>query len=170
METKLALLFIVLLGATMLSAVQTVDKVDLNRYLGRWYQYAYYPNSFQPKDAALSAADYSLDSKGKIVVVNTSYKDKAGTQVLKQVSGKATVVDNTFSKLRVSFFWPFYGDYWIVKLDKDYQYSVVSDRKQKYLWVLSRNPKLDQASYTEILRFLEKGGWDTSRIEVTGIE
>lgn len=170
MELRYTLLIVLLLSATLLSAVKTVDKVDINRYLGRWYQYAYIPNSFQPKDAALSTADYSLDSKGKIVVVNTSYKDKAGTQVHKQVSGTASAVDNTFSKLRVSFFWPFYGDYWIVKLDKDYQYSVVSDRKQKYLWILSRKPKLDQASYNEILQFLDKGGWDTGKLVITGIE
>lgn len=168
---NIRILILAMLFATMgtLAAVETVAKVDLNRYLGKWYQYAYYPNKFQPRDAALSAAEYSLDSKGKIVVVNTSYKDKAGTQVLKQVSGKAHAVDKTFSKLKVSFFWPFYGDYWIVKLDPDYQYSVVSDRKQKYLWILSRSPRMDKARYQEILEFLDAGGWDSSKIVVTGI-
>ncbi|MDD4791401.1 MAG: lipocalin family protein, partial [Candidatus Cloacimonetes bacterium] len=84
---KMIALVFMLISVTMLSAAKTVDQVDLNRYLGRWYQYAYFPTKFQPKDAALSAADYSLDKKGKIIVINTSYKDKAGTQILKQVSG-----------------------------------------------------------------------------------
>ncbi|HQB98074.1 MAG: lipocalin family protein [Candidatus Cloacimonadaceae bacterium] len=170
MTIRLVLITLALLANFLYAAVTTVDKVDLNRYLGKWYQYAYYPNSFQPKDAALSAAEYSLDSKGRILVVNTSYKDKAGTQILKQVSGKAHATDKSFSKLRVSFFWPFYGDYWIVKLDKDYQYSVISDRKQKYLWILSRNPRLSKDTYAEILQFLNKGGWDTSKIVVTGLQ
>lgn len=167
---KMIALVFMLISVTMLSAAKTVDQVDLNRYLGRWYQYAYFPTKFQPKDAALSAADYSLDKKGKIIVINTSYKDKAGTQILKQVSGKAHAVDKSNSKLRVSFFWPFYGDYWIVKLDKNYQYSVVSDRKQKYLWILSRSPRMDRDSYNEILYFLEQGGWDIGKLVITGIQ
>ena len=165
------LLIILLMGSTFLFAtVETVDKVDVNRYLGRWYQYAYYPNKFQPKDAALSAADYSLDAKGNLIVINTSFDDKAGKKVLKQVKGKAKPIDKTFSKLRVSFFWPFYGDYWIVKLDKDYRYSVVSDRKQKYLWILSRSPRMDADTYNEILHFLRQGGWDPTKLVITGLQ
>ncbi|MDY0381508.1 MAG: lipocalin family protein, partial [Candidatus Cloacimonadaceae bacterium] len=62
------------------------------------------------------------------------------------------------------------GDYWIVKLDKNYQYSVVSDRKQKYLWILSRSPRMDRDSYNEILHFLEQGGWDIDKLVITGIQ
>jgi apolipoprotein D and lipocalin family protein len=164
----LLIALLLLLLTTGLSAVTTVKKVDLQKYLGRWYQFAWYPNKFQPKDAALSSADYSMGKKNKIIVTNTSYKDKAGTEILKQVTGKAYAVDETNARLKVTFFWPFYGDYWIVKLDRDYQYSVVSDGKQKYLWILSRQPVMTEESYHEILQFLDRGGWDISRIEITG--
>ncbi|PKN72522.1 MAG: hypothetical protein CVU50_06595 [Candidatus Cloacimonetes bacterium HGW-Cloacimonetes-3] len=162
------MLCLLLLLTISINAVTTVASVDLQRYLGRWYQFAYFPNGFQPKDCALTTADYSLDKKGKIVVLNTCYTDKAGKVIKKQAKGKAYAVDKTNSKLKVSFFWPFKGDYWIVKLDADYRYAVVSDPKQKYLWILTRTPDLDKASYTEINSFLAKGGWDLSRLEING--
>lgn len=162
------LILLLLLICLSLNAVTTVKSVDINRYLGRWYQLAYFPNSFQPKDCGLVAADYSLNSKGKIIVLNTCYADKAGKVIKKQATGKAYAVDKSNSKLKVSFFWPFKGDYWIVKLDKDYRYSVVSDSKQKYLWILTRSPQLDKATYQEIYTFLKTNGWDVSKLEITG--
>lgn len=162
------MLCLLLLLSVSLSAVTTVKSVDLQRYLGRWYQFAYFPNGFQPKDCALTTADYSLDTKGKIIVLNTCYQDKAGKVIKKQATGKAYAVDKTNSKLKVSFFWPFKGDYWIVKLDANYRYAVVSDPKQKYLWILTRTPDLDKASYAEINSFLVKGGWDISKLVVSG--
>lgn len=151
-----------------LGAVTTVKSVDLNRYLGRWYQFAYFPNSFQPKDCGLVTADYSRNEKGKIVVINTCYADKEGKVMKKQATGKAYAVDSSNSKLKVSFFWPFKGDYWIVKLDKDYRYAVVSDPKQKYLWILTRSPQIEPKDYQDIYGFLKTNGWDVSRLEITG--
>ncbi|MDY0152446.1 MAG: lipocalin family protein [Candidatus Cloacimonas sp.] len=162
------LLVLMLLLGISLNAVTTVPKVDINRYLGRWYQFAYFPNSFQPKDCGLVVAEYSLNSKGDIVVLNTCYADKEGKQIKKQATGKAYRVKGSSSKLKVSFFWPFKGDYWIVKLDKDYKYSVVSDPKQKYLWILARSPRLDRQSYQEIYDYLKKYGWDMSKLDITG--
>jgi len=162
------LLTLLLLLCTALSAVSTVPNVDLQRYLGRWYQFAYFPNNFQPKDCGLTTADYSLDSKGKIIVNNTCYQDKAGKTIKKQATGKAYPTDKSNSKLKVSFFWPFKGDYWIVMLDKDYRYAVVSEPKQKYLWILSRTPDMDKADYNNINSFLVKGGWDISKLEIQG--
>ena len=164
----LLLLAVLVLFSTALSAVSTVKSVDLQKYLGRWYQFAYFPNNFQPKDCALTTADYSLDTKGKIIVVNTCYSDKAGKSIKKQATGKAYPVDKSNSKLKVSFFWPFKGDYWIVKLDPQYRYSVVSDPKQKYLWILTRTQDLDKASWQEINSFLVKGGWDISKLSFSG--
>ncbi|HOH97544.1 MAG TPA: lipocalin family protein [Candidatus Cloacimonadota bacterium] len=167
-EYTILLLVLVLLLSTALSAVTTVKSVSLERYLGKWYQTAYYPNSFQPRDCGLTVAEYSLDNKGKINVKNTCYEDTAGTKVKKQANAKAWAVDKTNAKLKVSFFWPFRGDYWIVKLADDYRYSVVSDSKQKYLWILSRNMELSRSDYNEILAFLDKGGWDSKRLVITG--
>lgn len=149
--------------------VTTVKSVDLNRYLGLWYQFAYFPNSFQPKDCGLTTAHYSLGKKNKIVVLNTCYADAEGKTVKRKATGSAYAVDKTNSKLKVSFFWPFKGDYWIVMLDEvGYQYAVVSDPGRKYLWILTRQRQLDKATYQKIESFLRSGGWDMSKLEITG--
>ena len=85
---RLILIIVICLVALTIDAVSTVKKVELNRYLGKWYQIAYYPNSFQPKDCGLTVAEYSLDKKGKISVKNTCYQDKAGTVVKKKATAK----------------------------------------------------------------------------------
>lgn len=168
MNYQLLVIVIISLITLSLNAVDTVKSVDLNRYLGRWYQIAYFPTSFQPLSFGLTTADYSLDAKGKINVVNTTYEDKAGTKIKKQATAKAWSVDKSNSKLKVRFFWPFTGDYWIVKLEKNYNYTVVSDPKQKYLWILSRSPEMDKASYQEITSYLTSKGWNVSKLKVTG--
>lgn len=150
--------------------VKTVDKVDLQRYLGTWYQQAFYPTRFQKADCGeVVTADYSLDEKGNIRVVNTCYEDAGATVVKSQADAKAWAVDDTNSKLKVQFFWPFRGNYWIVKLDQEnYSYTVVSDPKREYLWILSRDLAIDEAVYQDILDWLENNGWDLSRLVFTG--
>jgi apolipoprotein D and lipocalin family protein len=161
-----------LLAATWLSsasAVKTVPKVDLQRYLGKWYQIAYIPTKFQPNKGALVTAEYSMGKKGKIKVLNTTYKDEAGKEILNQADAVAWSVDKSNSKLKVKFVWFVSGDYWIVKLDdKNYSYSVVSDPKRKYLWILSRTPAMDKAVYKEITAFLSQNGWKLDKLAVTG--
>jgi apolipoprotein D and lipocalin family protein len=169
LSALLLLLLAVSLAGKGANPVATVRSVDLQRYLGTWYQLAYFPNSFQPRDCGLTVARYSLDKKKNIVVDNTCYEDAAGTKVKRQATGKAKTVDATNSKLKVTFFWPFYGDYWIVKLDEqNYTYSVVSDPKRKYLWILTRTPEVDRKLYQDLTAWLQRNGWDTSRLVVTG--
>lgn len=169
--TILMLLFGALLLGKGANPVKTVPKVDLQRYLGTWYQLAYFPTSFQPKDCGLTVAKYSWNAKKKRVIVeNTCYEDAAGTKIKKRATATAKVVDPSNAKLKVTFFWPFSGDYWIVKLDeKDYSYAAVSDRKRKYLWILTRDVAFDRARYEEITSWLKQNGWDTSKLVVTGI-
>ena len=78
------------------------------------------------------------------------------------------MVDSSNSKLKVRFFWPFTGDYWIVKLGENYSYSVVSDPQHKYLWILARSPVMDKATYNEISTWLDKNGWNSGKLVVTG--
>jgi apolipoprotein D and lipocalin family protein len=78
------------------------------------------------------------------------------------------VVDkSTNAKLKVSFFWPFRGDYWIIELGKDYEYAVVSSPNRKYLWILSRTPKMDEALYARIVEGLRERGFDVSLLQRT---
>jgi apolipoprotein D and lipocalin family protein len=144
----------------------TVFSVDLTRYLGRWYEIASYPAWFQ-KGCTGSTADYSLLPDGRIRVVNRCFKNSLDGP-LKESSGKAEVVDKTtHARLKVCFFWPFKGDYWIIDLDPDYQWAVVGVPSRKYLWILSRTPTIDGTVYDGILRRVIKKGYDPARLNLT---
>ena len=143
----------------------TVEHVDVHRYSGVWYEIARYPNFFQRNCVADTTANYSLRTDGKIEVLNTCRK-KNGK--LDSARGSAKVVDTkTSAKLRVSFFWPFSGDYWIIGLDPAYRYAVVGDPQRKYLWILSREPKLDDASYQRITEIVREAGYDPAKLQKT---
>ena len=144
----------------------TVSAVDLNRYLGTWYEIASYPAWFQ-KGCTGSTATYSLLPEGRIEVVNQCFKKRLdGPQ--KTSKGQAEVVDNTSNaKLKVWFFWPFKGDYWIIDLDPDYRWAVVGVPSRKYLWILSRTPVLDEAVYKGILSRIADQGYDPKRLNLT---
>lgn len=158
------LIFIGLVSVNILSAeLATVDHVDLNKYLGKWYEVGRYPASFQ-KDCYKSTATYSLGKGGKIIVLNECRKGGPEGKY-KSVKGKAYVVDKkSNSKLKVTFFWPFYGNYWIIDLDPDYKYVIVSEPKMQYLWILSRTPEIDPILEKELYNKLTGWGFDTSRI------
>jgi apolipoprotein D and lipocalin family protein len=150
--------------------VKTVDQVALDRYLGVWYQQSFFPFRFQKADCGqLTTAEYSLDSKGRINVLNTCYADAEGKVVRKQAKAKAWAVDPSNAKLKVQFFWPFKADYWVVKLDKEnYSYAVVSESTREYLWILTREKTFDKATYDGIISWLKDNGWDTDRLVFTG--
>jgi apolipoprotein D and lipocalin family protein len=158
------------LAAKKLPPLTTVANVDLNRYAGLWYQFAYFPNGFQPKDAQLTTAEYGVTNKGYVTVLNTAYKDKAGKEIKSTIKGKAFVMDKASkSKLGVQFFWPFKGAYWIILLDKDnYQWAVVSSPNRKYLWILTRTANLDKAMYQNLVQQIAAKDIDVSKIVVTG--
>ena len=148
------------------SPLTVVDVVDLNRYLGMWYEIASYPSWFQ-KGCTGSTAEYSLLSDGKIQVINRCHKDSLEGP-LKVSKGKAEVVDTaTNAKLKVWFFWPFKGNYWIIDLSPDYQWVVVGEPSRKYLWILSRTPTMDEAVYQEILERLPQKGYDPAGLRKT---
>lgn len=119
--------------------VTTVASVDLQRYLGLWHEAARLPMWFQRQCVADTTAQYGLLENGKISVTNRC-RTKDGS--FDQAQGKASVVENSGNaRLRVSFFWPFFGDYWVIGLDPEYRWAVVGEPKRKSLWILSRiNP------------------------------
>lgn len=127
--------------------LKTVDFIDLEKYSGIWYEIARLPNSFQ-KDISNVTAEYTLE-KNRIKVVNSARR-RDGT--INSVSGYATAIDSTNSKLDVVFFWPFSGKYYIVKIGKDYEYSVVTEPSRKVFWILSRTKTLSQNTIDEILK------------------
>lgn len=139
--------------------LKVVDSVDLSRYVGTWYEIARLPNSFQKKCADSVTAEYTLRADGRISVVNRCRKPSGEYTTAK---GKAKIVDKqTNAKLKVTFFWPFYGDYWILDLDQNYEYAVVGDPSRKYLWILSRTPRMDEGLYQHLLSKMADRGFKT---------
>ena len=147
----------------------TVDKVELDKYLGVWYEVARKPMFFERKCAYNVSATYTLNENGNIVVDNKCY-DKDGN--LQQSIGEAFVVNAPFNtKLSVSFLpegvrWvPLArGDYWILKLDEEYQTVLVGEPRRKYLWVLSRTPNPKKETILEYLNYAKSLGFDVSDV------
>jgi apolipoprotein D and lipocalin family protein len=146
--------------------MQTVEQVDLTRYTGRWYEIARYPHRFE-KGCSSVTADYTLEKDGSIKVLNQCIlKDEGGK--VKQAHGKAKVVDTkTNAKLKVSFFWPFYGDYWILHLDPEYQFVIVGAPSRKYVWILARKPHLPSSLMKQLLEEIKRQGYDTDQLILT---
>jgi apolipoprotein D and lipocalin family protein len=137
--------------------LQTVAHVDLKRYIGLWYEIGRYPNSFQ-KGCLDSTALYTARPDGEIDVVNSCRDEQDGR--LREAKGRAWVVDNTSNaRLKVTFFWPFRGDYWIIELGREYEYAVVGTPNRKYLWILSRTPEMHPEVLAKILENVEKHGF-----------
>jgi apolipoprotein D and lipocalin family protein len=146
--------------------LRTVAHVDLERYVGTWYEIASYPQRFQ-KGCTASSAVYTLRGDGTLQVLNRCNRDSLdGPETIAR--GRARVVDpKSNAKLKVSFFWPFWGDYWIIDLDPEYRYAVVGHPSRKYLWILSRTRSMDPLIYSGILERLTAQGYDVTRLRVT---
>jgi apolipoprotein D and lipocalin family protein len=144
----------------------TVGRVDLSRYEGTWYEIAAFPKWFQ-RGCVATQATYSLRPDGGVDVLNECREESVDGKV-RQAKGKAWVVDRTSNaKLKVQFFWPFRGDYWVVALDPEYRWSVVGDPKRNSCWILSRSRQLDEETFTAIVARVGALGFDTSRLQRT---
>ena len=141
-------------------SLEVVPHVELEKYLGKWYEIAHLPAKFQ-EGCDETTATYTLLKDGSISVLNQSIKDGK----MKQARGKAKVVDkNSNAKLKVTFFWPFYGDYWIIKLGNNYDYSVVGTPNRKYLWILSRTPQMDDKLYSQLIEYTKSNGFEVNKL------
>jgi apolipoprotein D and lipocalin family protein len=144
-----------------LQQLPTVSDVDLNRYSGKWFEIARYENRFE-KGCESATADYKLKNN-YVSVTNRCYND-IGEEIGKAEGRAYSVNKSGNSKLRVSFFRPFYGDYWIVMLADDYRFSVVGDPNRNYLWILARKNVLSEEDKNMILSFLPTIGYDPSKL------
>ena len=154
-------------GSSSYAPLDVVDKVDVNRYIGKWYEIALLPNRFE-KGCNCTTAEYSVIDNETIRVVNSCRKDSV-TGEIDSAEGKAFVVEGSNNaKLRVQFFWPFRGDYWIIDLDKEnYQWAVVGAPSREYLWILSRTPKMDELLFNSLVEKCKEKGFDVSKLELT---
>lgn len=147
-----------------LPPLMVVPQVDVSRYMGTWYEIARFPHRFQ-EGCVATKATYTLRQDGKVDVLNECRMENLDGAV-KTAKGTARVVDEkTNAKLKVTFFWPFYGDYWIIGLGDGYEYAVVGHPGRNYLWILSRTPFMDEVLYNRIVERLQKEqAYDTSKL------
>lgn len=139
----------------------TINQVDLKKYMGKWYEIARLPNRFE-KDMECVTAQYRLKESGKIEVVNQGVTSKGKT---KRAKGTAWIpCKEKPGRLKVSFFWPFAGDYYIIDLGEHYEYALVGNPSRKYLWILARGKTIKKELYTNLLKKAELLGFDSSKM------
>ena len=152
--------------------LQTVPSVDVPRYMGTWHEIAKYPNWFQKKCASSTQATYTLQANGQVQVLNRCKTDKGewseALGAARQIGGpNSPRLKVRFAPEWLSFIPMVWGDYWIIDLDPDYQWVVVSEPKREYLWILSRTPQMPAATYQALLSKLAKLGFDLQRVEAS---
>ena len=152
--------------------MEVVKGVDLNRYMGRWYEIASLPSRFQPKNGVNTRATYTLREDGTVNVLNETWTDgKRG-----YIEGSAYKADpnSDEAKLKVKFYVPPFlpiipvvGDYWVLYLDDDYQYALIGQPSRKSLWILCRQTHLDEEIYNQLLKKATDEGYDISKLHKT---
>lgn len=152
--------------------LQPIESLDLQRYVGRWYEIAKLPNFFQKQCVSDTTADYALNDRGGVDVTNRCRReDGEFAQALGEARRAGDGVRPTF-EVRFAPAWlsflPFvWGDYWVIDLDADYQLAAVSEPRRKYLWILSRTPSVDAAVYESLRQRLLARGFDLDALELT---
>ena len=170
---RFLLLAVLVLGACATqpgpNTPKTVGQVDLGRYAGLWHEAARLPTSFQHSSRVRCeavTAQYTLRPDGAVDVLNRCRNAAAGG-----VERSATAIAHSASpgndRLRVSFFWPFFGDYWIIGLDADYRWAVVGAPGRDYLWVLSRAPVMAEADYAAAVAIARQEGFPVEKLQRT---
>ena len=140
-----------------------VKNLDIEKYIGKWYEIARYDHRFERGLVGVTAT-YSFRQDGKIKVVNSGFR---GTLDGKEsvATGKAKIPDpNIPSKLKVSFFLFFYGDYYVMELDSNYQWAIIGSSSDNYLWILSRSPFMEKSLFDDLVNRLVKRGYDVSKL------
>jgi apolipoprotein D and lipocalin family protein len=146
------------------SKVTSVAALDLTRYAGEWFEVVAFPKFFQRNCVGDTTANYALALDGSIKVTNRCRTQDG----MDEASGHATVVEGSAnSRLKVSFFWPFKADYWVIGLDADYRWALVGNPNRKYLWLLSRTPQLPQPLLEMALASAKAQGYDLSQLRYT---
>jgi apolipoprotein D and lipocalin family protein len=142
--------------------LQSVNYVDLSRYVGVWYDIAHYPSRYQEK-CQDSVASFSLRNNGEIDVLNSCRDKQNGT--LHHADGHGWVIDTTSNaRLKISYFWPFRNEYVIIDQGKEYEYSVICTADKKHLWIIARSPSMSSDVYEKIMTNVEKQGFQRGNL------
>ncbi len=140
-----------------------VKDFDIERYLGTWYEIARYDHKFERGLVGVTAT-YSFRDDGKIKVLNSGFKESLNGKRSEAI-GKAKIPNpDEPAKLKVSFFWFFYADYFILELGENYQWAAIGSNSDNYLWILSRTQQMDESLYNELLNRLTNRGYDINKL------
>ncbi|MCL7050870.1 hypothetical protein MKW94_006528 [Papaver nudicaule] len=153
--------------------MEVVKDLDIPRYMGRWYEIASFPSRFQPKNGVNTRATYTLQEDGKTVtVLNETWND--GKRGFIQGTAYKADPDSNEAKLKVKFWVPPFlpiipvvGDYWVLSIDEDYQYALIGQPSRNYLWILCRNPHMDEEIYNGLLEKATSEGYDVKKLHKT---
>lgn len=141
----------------------TVPELDIERYMGSWYEIARFDHRFE-RGLVGCMANYELQSDGKVKVTNTGYRKSLDGKFKESVGKAYRPDDNVPGKLKVSFFLNFYSEYNVLELAPDYRYALIGSKSDSYLWILSRTPELSQDDLDFLLGSAKARGYDTSKL------
>ena len=145
----------------------TVPALDLDRYVGVWHEIARYPNTFQRMCARDVTATYTRNADGTIGVVNACRKEDGETvraQGVARVVAPPAKLEVRFAPDWLAWLPMVWANYWVIALADDYRYAVVGAPSREYLWILSREPRLDDAAYAQIVADLPALGYDPAKL------
>jgi apolipoprotein D and lipocalin family protein len=149
------------------ASLETVPNVDIDKYMGTWYEISSFPQRFQ-RGCYCTMAQYSFNAKKGYVEVLNSCRKYSATGIVDTANGKAFVTDKvTNAKLKVQFFWPFTGKYWVIALASDYSYAMVGHPNREYLWILNRMPQMEEGQYKKLVNIAAEKGFDTQLLQRT---
>jgi len=144
--------------------MQTVDYVDLERFMGDWYVIANIP-TFLEKGAHNAVENYALNDDGTIAT-NFTFRADSFDGKRKEYNPKGFVKDHESNALwGMRFIWPIKADYRIVYLDDDYTQTIIGRQNRDYVWIMARSPTISDADYDRLVRFVESLGYDTAKLE-----
>lgn len=152
--------------------LSTISALEVPRYMGTWYEIARYPNRFQEKCTGQSRADYQLQADGTVQVINRCTLASGETQVAvgqaRQIGGPTSArLEVRFAPAWLSFIPAVWGDYWVVDIDDDYQWVIVSEPRREFLWLLARQPRLSDERLQSLLLRLQQLEFPTEKLEMT---
>ena len=141
----------------------TVSELDLNRYVGKWYEIARFDHIFE-RGLVGCTANYTLQDNGYIKVVNAGYKKTLDGKYDESVGKACRPNEDEPGKLEVAFFANFYADYYVLELASDYRYVLVGSKTDKYLWILSRTPQMEQVDIDFLLKRAKERGYNVDKL------
>ncbi|MQL94195.1 hypothetical protein Taro_026847 [Colocasia esculenta] len=152
--------------------MEVVRGLDLQRYMGRWYEIASFPSRFQPKDGVDTRANYAVNPDGTVRVLNETWS--SGKRGCIEGTARRADPDSDEAKLKVKFYVPPFlpiipvvGDYWVLYIDPDYQYALIGQPSRRYLWILCRQNHMDEEVYNQLVEKAKEVGYDVSKLHKT---